>query len=68
MSSLLILRSVSFLALTITGASAATSAGTATSVTTGATNYDADFFASFSPTNALDIAARVPGFSLEESK
>lgn len=62
-----ILRSVSFIALASAGGSTAYAASMATSVTAGATNYDAGFFATFSPTSALDIAARVPGFSLEES-
>jgi hypothetical protein len=30
------------------------------------TSYDAAFFASFQPSNALDIAQRVPGFALEQ--
>ncbi len=34
--------------------------------TTRATTYDAAFFAPFAPSNALDIAQRVPGFVLDE--
>ena len=33
--------------------------------TTGPTSYDAAFFAQYAPRTALDIARRVPGFSLE---
>ena len=34
--------------------------------TSRSTTYDAAFFASFAPRNALDIAGRVPGFALDE--
>ncbi|MCB2057799.1 MAG: hypothetical protein KDE30_07785, partial [Novosphingobium sp.] len=31
------------------------------------TVYQADYFAQFAPTNALDIVRRVPGFAIEET-
>lgn len=36
-----------------------------TTTATGATSYPAGYFAPFSPTTALDIARRVPGFQLD---
>lgn len=62
-----ILHTASFVAILAASPSIASATGMSVNVTAGVTNYDADFFAAFSPTSALDIAARVPGFSLEES-
>ena len=45
---------------------AAVAAAPAESQASRATSYDATFFAPFAPSNALDIAQRVPGFALDQ--
>jgi hypothetical protein len=69
MNSSIALRTSSCLTLALlpVAATHAQSRPAAVIATAGATSYDAAFFAQFSPTNALDIASRVPGFALEES-
>ncbi len=49
-----------------TAAMALLAAAPSTAQTARATTYDAAFFTPFAPTNALDIARRVPGFALDE--
>ena len=66
--------SVAALALTLPGLAAAQDSAAvqpapapspATAATSRTTSYDAAFFAPFAPRSALDIARRVPGFSLD---
>ena len=45
---------------------AAVAAAPAESQASRVTSYDATFFAPFAPSNALDIAQRVPGFALDQ--
>ena len=52
--------------LAVSVAAIALVAAPAVAQTSRATTYDAAFFAPFAPSNALDIAQRVPGFALDE--
>jgi hypothetical protein len=59
---------VLFAAVACPGAALAEVAGPPGAEAARATVYEAAFFATFAPSNALDIVRRVPGFALEETE